>query len=262
VTGSLPTNGTPDGPGIAGSVAGEWVEVYPPDGAAPEPAEPEPVDTEPAPRIGPLASGLFGAALLLVLLGSILPLFRAVQRVSFRFAQSIDVGAWRFTTANQFAVPSQGRSTQSVPTPFPLGYPLVLAGLLVLAAAGLVLRAGWHPASLRPARLVGVIGATFLVGLVFALGMFEIAWRSVLDADALGGLVAAPGQGFWLLVVAAMVASAAAVLTFRVRPPEPVPAPDDQWGSNDVEPTGEVPPGQPAEWPVVAVIPADERSNW
>lgn len=242
-------------------MTGEWVEVYPPDGEPAEPDEPA-IDPEPRSRIGPVATGLFGAALLLVLLGSVLPLFRAAERVTFQVVDSLTVSAWRFTSSS--LGPARPLTTHTAPTPVPLGYPLVIAGLLLVAAAGLGLRSGWRPASLRPAKLVGVVAATFLVGLVFALGMFEVAWRTLLSsaadgADDGGGLLAIPGQGFWVLVVAALAAIAAAVLTFRIRPVEPVPA-GGEWGSDDVDP--DVPPGQPAEWPVVAVIPADERSNW
>lgn len=261
-------NGTPDDQGIAGSVTGEWVEVYPPGtepAETPEPPGAQAIDPEPRSRTGPLASGLFGAALLLVLLGSILPLFRAVFQESLQVVDLVGVGAWRFTSTSRILVPSHPQNTRVVPSPFPMGYPLVIAGLLVLAAACLVVRAGWRPSSLRPARLVGVVGATFLTGLVFALGMFELAWQSVLSAPggnvARVGPAAGPGQGFWLLVVAAMVAIAGAVLTFRMRPVEPA-QPADQWGEQDPEPAADVPPGQPAEWPVVAVIPADERSHW
>ncbi|HEX3648797.1 MAG TPA: hypothetical protein VHV49_10220 [Pseudonocardiaceae bacterium] len=267
MTGSLPTNGTPDDPGIAGSVTGEWVEVYPPEGEPreAEPPEPDDIDPEPASRIGPLATGLFGAALILVLLGSVLPLFRAVQQFRFGLADTLNVGAWRFTTANAVLIPSQRQAIRSLPTPVPLGYPLIIAGLLLVAAAALGMRASWRPSSLRATRLVGVVAATFLAGLVFALGMFEIAWRTLLavaDGNADNSLTAAPGQGFWLLVVAALAAIVAVVLVFRVRPAEPVEPPHHDWDDEEMEPAAEVPPGQPAEWPVVAVIPADERSDW
>lgn len=265
VTGSLPTNGAPDSPGLAGSVTGEWVEVYPPDSEAPEPEE-SVIGPESRTRIGPVATGLFGAALILVLLGSVLPLFRATQRFNFGLADMLNVGAWRFTTTSVFLVQSQRHATRSVPSPVPLGYPLVIAGVLLVAAAALGMRTGWRPSSLGPAKVVGVVAATFLAGFVFTLGMFEVAWRTLLgsvagDPDG-GGLHAVPGQGFWLLVVAALAAIVAAALTWRLRQPERAEARPPDWDDEDSEPAGEVPPGQPAEWPVVAVIPADERSNW
>ncbi|HKN97723.1 MAG TPA: hypothetical protein VJX10_11440, partial [Pseudonocardiaceae bacterium] len=241
------------------------IEVYPPDGEAPEPEE-SVIGPESRTRIGPVATGLFGAALILVLLGSVLPLFRATQRFNFGLADMLNVGAWRFTTTSVFLVQSHHQATHSVPSPVPLGYPLVVAGLLLVAAAGLGMRAGWRPSSLRPARVAGVVAATFLAGFVFALGMFEVAWRTLLgtaggDPDG-DGLKAVPGQGFWLLVVAALAAIVAAVLTWRLRQPELPEAGPRDWDDDSEPADDEVPPGQPAEWPVVAVIPADERSNW
>src|SRR5215472_18587007 len=82
VTGSLPTNqphepapeNGADDAGIAGSVTGEWVEVFQPDGAPEPPAPPQ----EPAAgRNGVVSLLLFVTALLLVIVGSVTPLFTA-----------------------------------------------------------------------------------------------------------------------------------------------------------------------------------------
>ncbi len=268
VTGSLPPNGSHDSPGVpgagsaedagaGGSVTGEWVEVYPPDGAAPEDEE-ESFDPVPRSRLLPVVAGLFGGALVLVLLGSVLPLFLATVRFSFRTASTVSVAAWQSTTSSlaldrELVTLRQG-------TPVPVGYPLAVAGLLLVAAVALWLRAGWRPSSDRAARITGVVAATFLTSLVFAVGMFEIAWRQLFAIDAgpvsAGGLIVGVGQGFWVLVVAALAAIAAAVVSFRMR----VDVDDDLEPEYD-EPSP-VPPGQPAEWPVVAVIPADDRSTW
>jgi hypothetical protein len=267
VTGSLPPTGppgaagrpgSPDDDGAAGSVTGEWVEVYPPDGTSD--SEPELVP-ELRSKLSPIATGLFGVSLVLVLLGSVLPLFLATIRVSFRTASTINVSAWRFTSTS--LGPDRQLVTNARATLVPMGYPLVIAALLLVATLGLWLRAGWRPASGRPARLVGVVTATFLVGLVFALGMFELAWQNVFGPGGIGadgGLEADTGQGFWVLLVGAVAAVAAVVLSFRTPIDADDSLPDEDW---DPEPAAdEVPPGQPAEWPVVAVIPADERTNW
>jgi hypothetical protein len=212
-------------------------------------------------RLSPIATGLYGVSLVLVLLGSVLPLFKATVRVSFRTASTIDVSAWQFTTTS--LGPDRQLVTNAEGTLVPMGYPLVIAALLLVATLGLWLRAGWRPASGRPARLVGVVTATFLAGLVFALAMFELAWQNFFGAGGVGadgGLVAVTGQGFWVLVVGAVAAVAAVVLSFRT-PMEVDPSPDDDWDPEPADDDDEVPPGQPAEWPVVAVIPADER-NW
>jgi hypothetical protein len=252
----MPSSGPADEPGVAGSVSDQWVEVYPPGGAAPE-EEPEPeLEPEPRHRLAPVVPGLFGGSLVLVLLGTVLPLFSATVRVSFRTASSLSVTAWQFTFSD--LGPDRVLESHSEPSPIPVGYPLAIAALLLVATVALWLRSGWRPSSGRAARVSGVVAAAFLVAVVFTLGMFEAAWRTLFVLGAVpvtpSGLVASAGQGFWLLVVAALVGVGAAVLSFRLptRPePEPEPAPD--------RPEAEAP--QP-EAPVVAVLPADDRSTW
>ncbi|HEX5407346.1 MAG TPA: hypothetical protein VFX16_34165 [Pseudonocardiaceae bacterium] len=268
MTGSLPPTGPPGAAGwagapdsadegIAGSVTGEWVEVYPPDGVDDRAKDEPELVPELRSRLSPIATGLYGVSLVLVLLGSVLPLFRATEQVSFRTLSDINVSAWQATVAS--LGPEGQLVTNSHGAVVPMGYPLIVAALLLVATLALWLRAGWRPASIRPARLVGVVTATFLVGLVFALGMFELTWLNLFGTGGIGaggGLSAGAGQGFWVLLVGALAAIAAVVLSFRT-PIEDV-VPEEEW---DDEPA-EVPPGQPAEWPVVAVIPADERTNW
>jgi hypothetical protein len=238
-------------------VTGEWVEVFPPDG---EPADEDeaPLDPGPRPRFASAATGLFGSSLVFVLLGSVLPLFRAIQPVSFGVTSTLSVSAWRFTSAN--LVPGRAPITHSEPTPVPVGYPLLVVALLLAGAVVLWLRAGWRPSSLRTAKLTGVVAATFLAGLVFAFGMFEIAWQTF-NTSSNATLVATAGEGFWALVIAAVAGITAVVLSLRVPTvAAPAPPPGD-WGDDD-EPAESVPPGQPAEWPVVAVLPADDRTSW
>lgn len=255
VTGSLPPNGPADEPGVAGSVTDEWVEVYPPDGGPPEEAEPE-LDPEPAHRLTPVVTGLFGGALVLVLLGSVLPLFTGVVRAPFRFSvtSSLTVTAWRLTFTSLGS--DRLLETHTDASPVPVGYPLAIAALLLVATVVLWLRAGWRPSSGRLARVVGVIAGAFLAALVFTLGMFEAAWRTLFGVAVVsggtGGLAADVGQGFWLLVVATLVGAAAVVLSFRLPTREPEPEPERR------EPEAAPPP----DGPVVAVLPADERSTW
>jgi hypothetical protein len=267
VTGSLPPNGSPEGPGVpgtgddggvAGSVTGEWVEVYPPDGAPPDEEE-QPLDPVPRSRFLPVVAGLFGGSLVLVLLGSVLPLFLATVRFSFRSASTLSVTAWRSTTSS-LALDRQ-LVTFHEDTPVPVGYPLAVAGLLLVVTVGLWLRASWRPSSDRVAKIAGVVAASFLSALVFAIGMFEISWQQLLGIDAgpaaVGGLITGVGQGLWVLVVAALAAIAAAVVSLRVR----TEAEDHDLPADEPEPPAP-PPSQPTEWPVVAVLPADERATW
>lgn len=254
MTGSLPPNGPADEPGVAGSVSDQWVEVYPPDDVAEEEPEPE-LDAEPRHPLAPVVPGLFGGSLVLVLLGTVLPLFTATVRVSFRNASSLSVTAWQFTFAS--LGPDRELESHSDPSPIPLGYPLAIAALLLVVTVGLWLRSGWRPSSARPARFMGVATTAFLAALVFTVGMFQAAWRTLFDLSSVavtpGGLVASAGQGFWLLVVAVLVGIAGVVLSFRL-PDRPAPEPE-------AEP--EQPAGTPEpDGPVVAVLPADERSTW
>jgi hypothetical protein len=107
--------------------------------------------------------------------------------------------------------------------------------------------------------VLGVVTAGFLIGLVFAVGMFEIAWRAVGSSGALGPVTATIGIGYWLLVLGALVAVLAVVIAYRT--PQSVPT-EVVETDQPAEADPLVPPGQPAEWPVVAVIPNDERTNW
>lgn len=259
VTGSLPQAGAPEperpeGPdadseedvGLAGVVGGEWVEVYTPDGEAEQQAAP------PRAFSGVVPTALFLCAAVLVLFASLLPLFRALEGAPPRGLSTIEVGAWRLSETDIAA--GQTLATHVDPTPLPVGYPLAVAGLLVLLTIVLRLRGS------RGARLLGVIAATFLAGLAFALGMFEVAWQNIFGDTGDAGVLTQVGEGFWVFVAAAAVAMLAAVLSFRTTTrDEPV---RNTWPEQPDEPATEVPDGQPPEWPVVAVIPADERTNW
>lgn len=253
MTGSLPTAGSPDSDsdaGIAGAVTGEWVEVYPPDGESPE-LQPEPRRA----RTGLLSTILFAVSALLVLFGSLGPLFSAVLGNFSDGHSTIAAGAWRITSID---VVEGEPLTNTAPMPVPVGYPIALGGVLLLVAVILRLRAA------RGARTVGAVAASCVVTTVFMLGMLEIAWPDVWGkaGPGPGAVQAGVGAGFWALLAAAAVASLAAVLSFRASPraePEPVAA---TWPAEPVAARPEAPDGQPAEWPVVAVIPVDEGTNW
>jgi hypothetical protein len=254
VTGSLPPSeqsSTSGDVGIAGSVSAQWVEVYPPDATEP--------DVEPVPprRSGATANvaatSMFALTLVLVVVGSITPLFRASVALGPSFTNINDVlsmDAWQLHTVEQ--VPDAQLPSQAEPAPVPVGYPLLLVALLLAVVIVLRFMANRE----RGARVLGIATATFLAGLVVALGMFEVGWRAFGDSGAIGPLSADAGVGFWVLVIAALMGVAAAVVAFRSVPvaatPVVVPVADPPL----------VPPGQPAEWPVVAVIPNDERTNW
>lgn len=256
VSGSLPNADSPE-EGIAGSVSGEWVEVEQPDG------EPE----RPAPKSARgydwTPTTLFGLSLTLVVFANVLPLFVATTPGN-PGPGTIEVTAWQVVSTAydsarslNFVVPTRNLLIQSAASPIPLGYPLALAGLLLVAVLVLRLRAG------RGARVTGITAAAFLAGLTFGLAMFELAWQRLLLGPlttefGVGGRI---GQGFWLLVLAAVLALVAAALTLRSRPARAEPVRND-WPDEPAQAPAEKPSGQPAEWPVVAVIPVDERTNW
>lgn len=204
-----------------------------------------------------LPTVLFAVSVVLVLFGSLGPLFEAVLGNFSDGHSTIAAGAWRITSID---VVDGQPLTNTAPMPVPVGYPIALAGVLLLVAVFLRLRAA------RGARTVGVIGASCLATTVFMLGMLEVAWPDVWGqaGPGPGTVQAGVGAGFWALLVAAVVGALAAGLSFRASPrpeaePEPVAA---TWPAEPVAARREAPDGQPADWPVVAVIPVDERTNW
>jgi len=247
--------------GVAGSVTDQWVEVYPPGESGGEPASgvSEPAET-PGNGAGALATVLFGLSVILIVVGSFMPLFEA--SMALETAPSADstilsMDAWHLTSGD--SAPGAPLATHVEPAPVPLGYPLLVAALLLAIVVLLRLRALRRPASQRPANALGFAAAAFLSGLVFAIGTFEVAWRGLSSSAAIGPVKELIGSGYWLMVVSALVSIAAAIAAYR-RPAEPLP---DSVGMAIIEQQQPlVPPGQPAEWPVVAVIPNDERTNW
>jgi hypothetical protein len=282
VTGSLPPTDQPAEPnppedaGVAGSVTGEWVEVYPPDFVPPEdaPADFDPaefggdgfVDAEGDPGRGSgLSTGLFVASLLLVLAGSITPLFQLSLEYGPSHTNLSDVltaSAWQLSVADQ--APGETLTNHTGISPLLIGVPLLLCALLVIAVVVLrlrVARASEPARVVRTARVVGVVAAAFLAGLVFAVGMFETAWATFGSLSELGALSTTIGTGFWLLVLAAVVGIAAAALGFRTAgvghdepgAEEPLPPPviGDEFGQFGPQGGSE----EPMIWEAVAVIP-------
>jgi hypothetical protein len=238
-------------------VTSQWAEVYQPDGDEPEPDD-LPVAATPPGAI--VATGLFVVTTALVVVGSITPLFQASLAVGPSFtnvSNVLSMDAWHLTSGNQ--APNTTLPSRVSAAPIALGYPLLVLALLAAAAVVLRLLARRRPSSHRLAGVLGIVTAGFLVGLVFTLGMFEIAWRAVGASGALGPVVATIGLGYWLLVLAALVAVLAVVIAYRTPAPVATGVVETD-ESAEVDPL--VPPGQPAEWPVVAVIPNDERTNW
>jgi hypothetical protein len=259
VTGSLPPIGpAPEDAGIAGSVTSQWAEVYPPDGDLAEPDDVSTVATSPGAIV---ATGLFVVTTALVIAGSVTPLFQVSVPVGPSFTNVnnvLSMDAWHLTSANQ--VPDATLPSRVTAAPIPIGYPLLVLALLAAAVVVLRLLARRLPAGQRLAGVLGMVTAGFLVGLVFTLGMFEIGWRTLGGTGALGPVVATIGVGYWLLVLGALSALLAVVIAYRTPAPAITEVVVETEEPMEIDPL--VPPGQPAEWPVVAVIPNDERTNW
>jgi hypothetical protein len=185
---------------VAGSVTGEWVEVYPPDG---EPPDDEPASVAPVTRSSMVAIGLFVVSLVLVVLGSVLPLEQSVAEppAGLDMVFGINITPWRITYTQ--SAPDSGTSSAS--GSLPLGYPLLLAALLLAVAVVLRVRAR------RAAHGFGVTAAAFLAGMVVMTGAFGLAWRQLGLATPQERFVTEVGSGYWVLVVACLVAVAGAV---------------------------------------------------
>lgn len=276
VTGSLPPNGqhspAPDEAGIAGSVTDQWAEVYPPDGAETGDAVNEPRLGDPQARLAGVATVLFGASVILVVAGSFLPLFQLDQPVGASFTNvtsTLSMDAWHIT-AGGTAPDNTALPARVDPAPVPLGFPLLATALLT---ALVVLLRVWmvrRPAGEPLAHALGIAAAAFTTGMVFAVGTFEMGWRALGSSPDLGPAETIIGNGYWLLVIAAVVAVIAAVMAYHAHRRRAETSDEsavfvDQASQQEpvvMSPDPLVPPGQPAEWPVVAVIPTDERTNW
>lgn len=272
VTGPLPTNGQqppapsqtpPEDAGIAGSVTGQWAEVYPPGDDVPEaePVEPRAL----VPRAGAVATVMYGVTAILVVAGSLTPLFQASLPLGPSFtnvSNLLSMDAWHLTSSD--TSPGATLPSHTEAAPIPLGYPLLAAAVLLAIVVVLRLRVLRRPEGDRFANALGIGAAGYLAGLVFAVGTFEVAWVALRKSAAIGPTVQEiVGTGYWLLVAAAVLSVIATVAAYR-RAPAPIL--EDSVGMAIVEQSQLedplVPPGQPAEWPVVAVIPNDERTNW
>jgi len=198
------------------------VEPSPPPEQPPAgpPPTPEPAPLEPASWSRLVAPGLALLGAVLTLAGVFLPLYTIRQTYGFDYLSSGEeqtlttvMTPWRV----EFTVPGQGMSN----TPSaPLGAPLLLAVMTLLAASG----AGAIYVSKRSegilARRLTFAGVVFLAGVVATIGAEGMTWN--FRDDQIRANVSI-GLGMWLLILAVPVAAAAAIAGY-LRPREPVPA--------------------------------------
>ncbi|MFC3449933.1 hypothetical protein [Amycolatopsis speibonae] len=164
-----------------------------------------------------VAASLTVLASVLVLVGCFFPFFTTEYRLSFDRSDKIAVvvqGAWD-TKILQRNDPAFVMGTS------PVGVPLLVAAVILLAAAIAAARAARlrRPGTLD--RWLTTIAAVFLIGVVSTVAMLGIGRQ--LGAPAEGTLTL--DAGMWALFAAAAAAAGAAVMTHRVQADE-VPVSD------------------------------------
>ena len=172
-----------------------------PPAGAPHPAD------RPSGALRVLPAALSGLGALMAAVGSFLPLFVLQQHIGAGgFLQGADVTVVQTAWGTSYQLPGQ----ETVETSgSPLGIPL-LAAVAILAVAAFVVAA-------RPGRLLSrsllVAGAAFTTGAVATVAMNGFGWPA---ARAEIELEVAVASGMWLLIVAALAATAAAVVAHLV----------------------------------------------
>ncbi|MFI7118202.1 hypothetical protein [Amycolatopsis sp. NPDC049868] len=160
-----------------------------------------------------VAAGLAALALVLTLVGCFFPLFKTEHRFAFDVSEQLLVvfeqSAWD-TTAIQANEPAFTTSTS------PLGIPLLVAAVLLLAATIVSTRAAGR---LRPGvidRWLTTIAAVFLAGVVSSVATLSSGRQLGEDVKVTLTLEA----GMWALFAAVVAAAGAAVMSHRVQDEE------------------------------------------
>jgi FtsH-binding integral membrane protein len=149
-----------------------------------------------------IASLLLSGAGLLTIVAPFLSLF--VGELHSRMSRGLlSVTGWATESVSNAGRAGRSHDISSAP----VGYPLLFAGALLAVAAVIGFRT--PRAGTAVVRLLPAVGATFLVATVTTVGMQGIGWAGQVDAV---GISTRPGAGFWLLIVAAVVAVVAALL--------------------------------------------------
>ncbi|MCR6485229.1 hypothetical protein M8542_20585 [Amycolatopsis sp. OK19-0408] len=153
------------------------------------------------------AAALAGLALALTIAGTFLPFFRIEQAMGAGSGESMHnvLRAWRI----DYAFPGQPEQTSPGP---PLGLPLVLASVLLLAALVLTVRQAATGRPLAAARRTTLVAAAFLAGAVCTIA---VQGAGNLFEDGAPLTVTTVLAGLWLLFAAVLVAAGAAALTHR-----------------------------------------------
>lgn len=168
-------------------------------------------------RAGRIGAAMFLGAAVLTLVATLQNLFVA-ETAQGEARQRFVITSWDMRTEAE-------DPSVTGPESGPLnGVPLLIAAALLFAAAMLGMRA----VTRRPSRLwslAAVVAATFLAGTVATIGAQELWWLDILDIpESTGGETQATvsvGPGYWMLVLSAALAVAAAVPAWRQNRPAP-----------------------------------------
>jgi hypothetical protein len=194
--------------------------------AQPVPAWPP---TPPPSRVRPATVGalLAVAAAVLVIVGSFLPLFIAEVRAAAGVGLTITITSWDFQAK---AASGLGPASRYGATAIN-GIPLVFGAVTLLIGGVLAFLAAARrstPATSLAAALITALGAAFLAGTAWTIGMQVISWfDSFRPTGSATGVDLDAGIGLWILLLAAAAAITAASQTWprNLRTPPHAPQP-------------------------------------
>ncbi|MFD8496155.1 hypothetical protein [Amycolatopsis sp. NPDC059657] len=181
--------------------------------------EPLPVgETSPvlADRRSVFAGALLVAAALLTAVGTFLPLFTAQVGMGGDATFVVTMSGWstEVTSAHiESGLPKAGT---------PNGYPLALAGFLLMAAGLVTFWSARVTAAGRFAGGLALAAAAFLAGTVLTVSMQGVTLAASASIGGAGN-GASPGLGFWFMVIGFVGAVVAAALVLAPRSGRPRP---------------------------------------
>jgi hypothetical protein len=142
-------------------------------------------------------------AAVLVIGGLFLPLFRAVHTLS-----QVQAGALAVVKISAWTTSFELNAQDTIERPgAPIGVPLIVAAVLLLAAAGFL------AAHRRVGAWLGQVGTVFAAGVVLTIEMIGLGESAGGDRD--GRIDLTTELGMWLLIGGTLVAAAAAVVAHR-----------------------------------------------
>ncbi|GAB3707841.1 hypothetical protein GCM10027598_11490 [Amycolatopsis oliviviridis] len=158
-----------------------------------------------------VAAGLVALAMVLTLVGCFFPLFRSQHRTDFDRGQSFELLTVQSAWGSEFVQMGETFKQSAIP----VGIPLVLAAVLLLAALLVSARAAYRrPNGLD--RWLTTIAAVFLIGVVATIGMLGIGIGIGPSIETTTTVEA----GMWALFAAVAASVGAAIMSHRVQADE------------------------------------------